>query len=80
MSWQTMTIWVEKITRRMLLIVGCSGVLVIYGGFFYLLLNGLPWSQLPWIFLLSPWVCIYFGLSHLQQVRMLAWFMAKLSK
>ena len=67
-------LWLEKITKYMLLSVGVSGVVVIYGGFFYLLLSGRGTSAIPWYGLLSPWVCIYFGLPTHKQISVIDWF------
>ncbi|MCH1922546.1 hypothetical protein L9G15_24355, partial [Shewanella sp. A3A] len=71
MSWQEKALWLEKITKRMLLTVGALGVLVIYGGFFFLMVSGRSVALIPWFFLLSPWICIYFGLSQIQQTNVL---------
>ncbi|MCF1428788.1 MAG: hypothetical protein LPD71_02650 [Shewanella sp.] len=60
--------------------VGVMGVIVIYGGFLYLFFSGRDTSGIPWIFLLSPWACIFFGLSKLEQRRTLAWFIAKFKR
>lgn len=64
----------------MMLTVGIMGVIVIYGGFLYLLLSGRDTSAIPWFFLLSPWICIFFGLSESEQRRTMMWFIAKFKK
>ncbi|ACA87465.1 hypothetical protein [Shewanella woodyi] len=66
--------WLEKITKFLLLSVGVSGVVVIYGGFFFLLFNGHNTSVIPWYGLLSPWICIFFGLPLHRQVSVIYWF------
>ncbi len=68
-SWQKQALWLEKITKYMLLGVGGLGVLVIYSGFLFLLLTGGPVANLSWFFFVSPWICIYFGLTEVQQRR-----------
>ncbi|MCH1928915.1 hypothetical protein L9G16_01830 [Shewanella sp. A25] len=80
MSWQEKALWLEKITKRMLLTVGALGVLVIYGGFFFLMVSGRSVALIPWFFLLSPWICIYFGLSQIQQTNVLHWFVKKVKR
>lgn len=80
MSWQKQALWLEKITRSMMLIVGTLGVLVIYGGFFFLLFTGRSLAVIPWFFLLSPWICIYFGLTQVQQLKVFNWFIQKFKK
>ncbi|QYJ77770.1 hypothetical protein [Shewanella acanthi] len=80
MSWKEKALWLEKITKRMLLTVGVLGVVVIYGGFFFLMVSGRSVALIPWFFLLSPWICIYFGLSQTQQIKVLHWFVKKVKK
>ncbi|EGM70663.1 hypothetical protein [Shewanella sp. HN-41] len=80
MSWQEKALWLEKITKRMMLVVGTLGVLVIYSGFFFLLFTGRSLAVIPWFFLVSPWICIYFGLTQVQQLKVLNWFVKKLKK
>ena len=80
MSWQDKALWLEKITKRMMLIVGALGVIVIYGGFFFLLFSVRSVAVIPWFFLLSPWICIYFGLTQVQQASVLKWFVKKVKK
>ncbi|ABK48991.1 MULTISPECIES: hypothetical protein [Shewanella] len=80
MSWQDKALWLEKITKRMMLIVGVLGVIVIYGGFFFLLFTGRSVEVIPWFFLLSPWICIYFGLTQVQQANVIKWFIKKVKK
>jgi hypothetical protein len=70
--------WIEKATKGLLLLVGVIGVLVIYFGFFYLLFKPQSATTLPWYILLSPWLCIYFGLSADKQQKSLDWLMQKL--
>ena len=77
MSWQHKALWLEKITKRMMLIVGVLGLIVIYCGFFFLLFSGRSVAVIPWFFLLSPWICIYFGLTQTQQVQVVHWFLKK---
>lgn len=72
--------WLERTTKMMMLVVGCSGLLVIYFGFFYLLFNGTSTAVIPWYILLSPWICIYFGLSKHIQVRITQWFIEKFTR
>ncbi|MGI2260073.1 hypothetical protein [Shewanella sp. GXUN23E] len=64
----------------MLLVVGIAGVAVIYGGFLYLFFSGRDTSGIPWFFLLSPWICIFFGLSDAGQRSALAWLLAKFKR
>lgn len=80
MSWQDKALWLEKITKRMMLIVGVLGVIVIYGGFFFLFFTGRSVEVIPWFFLLSPWICIYFGLTQVQQANVIKWFIKKVKK
>lgn len=68
--------WIEKVAKQLMLLIGIMGVLVIYSGFFYLLFQS-QGPQLPWYILLSPWLCIYFGLSAQQQRRTLHWLRKK---
>ncbi|RTR34402.1 hypothetical protein [Shewanella atlantica] len=70
--------WLEKVTRNVMLFVGVSGVLIIYCGFFFLLFSGRDTSVLPWYLLLSPWVCIYFGLTQAKQLAVIEWFKNKI--
>ncbi|WP_338592730.1 hypothetical protein VXM60_07810 [Shewanella khirikhana] len=70
----------ENYTRKMMLWVGYAGVVVIYGGFLYLLLSGRDTQVIPWYFLLSPWVCVYFGLSDKQQKDVVGWFLTKFKR
>ncbi|MCL1143364.1 hypothetical protein [Shewanella gaetbuli] len=62
-----------------MLAVGIMGVLVMYGGFLYLFFSGRSTAALPWFFLISPWICIYFGLSQKQQIATINWFIQKFS-
>ncbi|MGL4474580.1 MAG: hypothetical protein ACRCT7_09000 [Shewanella sp.] len=71
---------IERWTKRMLLVVGIAGVLVIYLGFLYLLISGRSTESISWLFLLSPWACIFFGLSTQDQLATLHWFKAKFSR
>ncbi len=73
-------VWLEKATKNLMLLVGCIGVLVIYFGFFYLLLNGRDTTVLPWYLLLSPWVCIFYGLPSVKKVEVIEWFRKKFVK
>ncbi|WP_299787880.1 hypothetical protein [uncultured Shewanella sp.] len=70
--------WLEKVTRNIMLVVGISGVLVIYSGFLFLIFSGRDTSVLPWYLLLSPWVCVYFGLTRSKQLAVIEWFKQKL--
>ncbi|QYK02921.1 hypothetical protein [Shewanella psychrotolerans] len=70
--------WIERMTKRLMLFVGIVGVLVIYFGFFYLLFKPQASGTLPWYILLSPWLCIYFGLSVDKQRKSIDWLMQKL--
>ncbi len=72
--------WIEKLLKKLMLIIGIVGVIVIYGGFFYLQFNAEHPNQLPWYILLSPWICIYFGLNPQQQLEVLQWFKKKFGK
>ncbi|MBT1444977.1 hypothetical protein KJI95_10620 [Shewanella sp. JM162201] len=67
----------ERYTRKMLLWVGLLGVAIIYGGFLYLFFKGADTRAIPWYFLLSPWVCVYFGLTDSQQADVGRWFINK---
>nr|WP_041420396.1 hypothetical protein [Shewanella violacea] len=67
-------VWLEKATRNLMLLVGGLGVLVIYAGFLYLLITGRDTSVLPWYLLLSPWICIFYGLSRDKQLTVFEWF------
>ena len=67
----------ERATKLMMFVVGCVGLLVIYFGFFYLLFTGRSTAATPWYILLSPWVCIYFGLSKSKQLAAIRWFTKK---
>lgn len=69
--------WIEKVAKQLMLLVGIVGVLVIYSGFFYLLFQP-QGPQLPWYILISPWLCIYFGLNTQQQRNTQRWLMQKL--
>ncbi|QIR16201.1 hypothetical protein [Shewanella aestuarii] len=62
-----------------MLSVGILGVIVMYSGFLYLFFSGRSTAALPWFFLISPWLCIYFGLSQTQQVATLYWLKNKFS-
>jgi hypothetical protein len=70
----------EKLLKRLMLWVGILGLLVIYGGFFLLLLSGRSTAPVSWYFLLSPWICIFFGLTSNQQRQVLNWFKHKITK
>ncbi len=75
--------WIEKLLKKLMLIIGILGVIVIYGGFFYLLLGFESTeyehtNHLPWYILLSPWICVYFGLNQQQQLDVILWFKKKL--
>ncbi len=63
--------------KQILLFIGICGVVVIYSGFLYLMFTGQPTVNLSWYSLLSPWVCIYFGLTRKQQVAVRKWFYNK---
>lgn len=67
-------IWLDKMSKYLLLFVGISGVIIIYLGFFFLLLSGLNTSVIAWYGLLAPWVCIFFGLPLDRQVSVIDWF------
>ncbi|GIU26898.1 hypothetical protein [Shewanella colwelliana] len=70
--------WIERLTKRLMLLIGIVGVLVIYVGFFYLLFQQQGSATLPWYILISPWLCIYFGLNPQQQVNTRLWLKQKL--
>ncbi|WP_299806752.1 hypothetical protein [uncultured Shewanella sp.] len=70
----------ERATKLMMLVVGCVGLIVIYFGFFYLLLSGRSTAAIPWYILLSPWVCIFFGLTRKKQLGVIRWFTRKWTK
>ncbi|ABV36093.1 conserved hypothetical protein [Shewanella sediminis HAW-EB3] len=70
--------WLEKVARNVMLFVGISGVLVIYCGFLFLLFSGRDTTVLPWYLLISPWVCIYFGLTQAKQLAVIEWFKHKI--
>ncbi|ABE55219.1 conserved hypothetical protein [Shewanella denitrificans OS217] len=70
----------ETLLKKIMLIVGLLGVIIIYGGFLYLLFSGRSTANLPWYLLLSPWICVYFGLTLPQQLAAIAWFKAKLKR
>ncbi|QQX78913.1 hypothetical protein JK628_15260 [Shewanella sp. KX20019] len=72
--------WLEKATKVMMLVVGCSGLLVIYFGFLYLIFSGNNTAIIPWYILLSPWVCIYFGLRKRTQLEIMQWFINKFTR
>ncbi|ARD21807.1 MULTISPECIES: hypothetical protein [Shewanella] len=67
----------EKAMKLTMLTVGIAGIAVIYFGFFYLQYNAELGMTMPWYFLISPWVCVYFGLSEQQQSATIAWFTRK---
>jgi hypothetical protein len=69
----------EYLLKKIMLIVGILGVIIIYGGFLYLLFSGRSTAALPWFLLISPWICVYFGLTHVQQVAVIQWFTHKFS-
>ncbi|MCL1073391.1 hypothetical protein [Shewanella dokdonensis] len=69
--------WLETGLKRIMLVLGCLGVVVIYGGFFYLLFSGRSTAPINWFYLISPWLCVFFGLSKNQQQRVLQWFLDK---
>ncbi|WP_153916074.1 hypothetical protein [Shewanella sp. TC10] len=69
----------EKAMRVTMLTVGIAGIAVIYFGFFYLQFNDQLGMTMPWYFLLSPWICVFFGLSQQQQVDTISWFTKKFS-
>jgi hypothetical protein len=70
----------EKLLKKIMLIVGLLGVVIIYGGFLYLLFTGRSTANLPWYLLLSPWICVYFGLTLAQQLAVIAWFKIKFKR
>lgn len=70
-------LWLERVIKYVLLSVGVLGVVVIYGGFFYLLLSGRSTLAIPWYGLLSPWICIFFGLPTYKQKSVVVWFKSK---
>lgn len=70
----------ESIYRKLMLIVGIAGVIIIYSGFLYLFFSDRSTASLPWFLLLSPWICIYFGLNKVQQVAVVAWFAKKFTR
>lgn len=67
----------EKILKNIMFYMGILGVAIIYGGFLYLLFSGRSTQQLPWYLLISPWICIYFGLTTTKQFAVYSWFMGK---
>jgi pantothenate synthetase len=67
----------EYLLKKIMLIVGLLGVIIIYGGFFYLLFSGRSTAALPFFLLISPWICVYFGLTHVQQIAVIQWFVQK---
>ncbi len=73
-------VWLEKMARSLTLLVGGVGLIVIYSGYFYLMFKDNDTSALPWYLLLSPWVCIYFGLSQAKQLAVILWFKQKFTR
>lgn len=68
---------IEQWIKKLMLLVGILGVIVIYGGFLYLFFSGRSTAGLPWFLLISPWICIYFGLSQTRQLATINWFINK---
>ncbi|WP_025820015.1 hypothetical protein [Shewanella marina] len=66
-----------RIVKQLLLGVGITGIVVNYAGFFYMLAVGFPISSIHWFFLLSPWLCVFYGLSDAQQAAVFKWFKHK---
>lgn len=77
MSFDKKMVWLEKVTRNLMLLVGGVGVLIIYSGFLYLLISGRDTSILPWYLLLSPWICVFYGLTREKQLKVIEWFKKK---
>nr|WP_228729964.1 hypothetical protein [Shewanella avicenniae] len=69
--------WLISGCKKCLLWVGYAGVVVNYSGFLYLLFSGSSTIPFHWFFLISPWLCIYFGLPHQQQQNVIRWFLRK---
>ena len=69
----------EYLLKKLMLIMGALGVIIIYGGFLYLFFSGRSTAALPWFLLISPWICVFFGLSQVQQVAVFHWFSNKFS-
>ncbi|WP_298773535.1 hypothetical protein [uncultured Shewanella sp.] len=69
--------WLERATKWMMLCVGCTGIVIIYSGFFYFLFSSDQKSIIPWYTLLSPWICIYFGLNEKQRADVVRWLLRK---
>ncbi|KFZ38114.1 hypothetical protein HR45_06305 [Shewanella mangrovi] len=69
--------WLVNGCKKCLLWFGYAGVVVIYAGFFYLLFSGQSTAPIHWFFLVSPWLCIYFGLPSEQQQSVVRWFFKK---
>lgn len=67
----------ESLMKKVMLVVGIIGVIVMYGGFLYFFFSGVPTAALPWFLLICPWVCIYFGLTKTQQIASLSWLKNK---
>ncbi len=67
----------EKAMRMTMLAVGVIGIAVIYFGFVYLQVNDDMGITMPWYFLISPWICVYFGLTQTQQIATINWFVNK---
>jgi len=72
----TLELWIKKV----MLVVGILGVIVMYGGFLYLMFSGRSTAGLPWFLLISPWICIYFGLSQTKQIATINWFKNKFTR
>ncbi|WP_375087855.1 hypothetical protein [Shewanella youngdeokensis] len=67
----------EKAIKITMLAVGVMGIVVIYSGFFFLQFNDDYGFTLPWYFLVSPWICVYFGLEQAQQTASVNWLVSR---
>ena len=62
----------EVLLKKLMLYLGILGVVIIYSGFLYLFFTGDSSHLLPWYLLISPWICVYYGLSSEQQQETLS--------
>ena len=53
----------EKLYRLFLLLIGTSGIIVLYVGNLYLLFDGAHIDPVMLFFLPCPLICLYFGLN-----------------
>ncbi|RYV03975.1 hypothetical protein SOPP22_00735 [Shewanella sp. OPT22] len=67
----------EKFYRLLLLLIGITGIIVLYAGNLFLLFDGAHIDPAMLFFLPCPIICLFFGLAPKNRVALIKYFSRK---